>query len=282
MVLTLRAGVKAKYTTAVPDAEIKLFNHGGGAVPFGCSNCKTGTPYDVAFTMAYQPILDEAGTVFAYEALVRGVNGEPARSVLAAVTEANRYAFDQACRVRAIDLAFRLGILGSDALLSINFMPNAVYVPRACIRQTMAAAEAAGIPPSRLIFELTENERMEAPHLQNILRAYREIGFKTAIDDFGAGYSGLVLLTRLQPDFVKIDMELVRDIDTIPVKQVTMKHIITLLNDLGITIICEGIETAAELNVLTSLGVDLFQGYLLGKPALEALSAPDLPAPQQP
>ena len=247
-------------------------------MPDLCSNCESGAPNEIGFTMAFQPIVDRAGQVFAHEALVRGEDGEPAQSVLSAVTDQNRYAFDQACRVRAIQMASRLEILETEALLSINFMPNAVYEPKACIRQTMAAAKAAGISPDRIIFEFTENEKIEVPHLQRIMSAYREIGFKTAIDDFGAGHSGLVLLTRLQPDFVKIDMELVRNIDTEPVKRVLMENVVALLNDLGIAIVCEGIETPAELDVIRDLGVGLFQGYLFGRPSFEALAKPELAA----
>ena len=139
-------------------------------------------------------------------------NGESAFSILSQVTDEQRYRFDQAARVMAIETAGRL-FARADLRLSINFMPNAVYEPNACIQKSLAAAKRAGFPHQNLMFEFTENERMEDPaHVQRIVEAYRKLGFWTALDDFGAGYAGLGLLSRLQPDLIKIDMELLRDI----------------------------------------------------------------------
>ncbi len=167
----------------------------------------------------------------------------------------NRYAFDQQCRVKAIELAASLGLASDGAFLSINFMPNAVYEPRACIRLTLDAAKRTGFPLDRIIFEFTEAEKLDTDHLLNILKTYKAIGFKTAIDDFGAGYAGLQLLAKFQPDIVKIDMDLVRGIDAEPVKRSILRHTLRLLEELGITPLCEGIETADELMALQDLGV---------------------------
>ena len=98
---------------------------------------------------------------------------------------------------------------------------------------------------------------------------YRDIGFKTAIDDFGAGYAGLSLLARFQPDIVKIDMDLIRGIDANRVKQIVLKNTLAMLEDLGIAPICEGIETLGELAVVQDLGVRLVQGYVLARPLFE-------------
>ena len=195
-------------------------------------------------------------------------------AVLSQVDAANRYRFDQDCRVRAIELAAALYPLDQDIKLSINFMPNAVYEPRACIRLTLATAERVGFPLDRIIFEFTENEKLDTAHVANILRSYRTIGFKTAIDDFGAGHAGLGLLTKLQPDIVKLDMELIRGIDTDPVKRTVVKHTLRMLDDLGITPLCEGIETEAEAKALADLGVNLIQGYFFAKPGFETLPVP--------
>jgi EAL domain-containing protein (putative c-di-GMP-specific phosphodiesterase class I) len=206
--------------------------------------------------------------------LIRGAGGEPAGTVLSKVDPTNRYRFDQDCRVRAIELAAALYPVDQDIKLSINFMPNAVYEPRACIRLTLATAERVGFPLDRIIFEFTENEKLDTAHVANILRSYRTIGFKTAIDDFGAGHAGLGLLTKLQPDIVKLDMELIRGIDTEPVKQTVVKHTLRMLDDLGITPLCEGIETEAEARALADLGVNLIQGYFFAKPGFETLPVP--------
>jgi EAL domain-containing protein (putative c-di-GMP-specific phosphodiesterase class I) len=244
----------------------------------GCSNCQNGGKFDLPITMAFQPIVDvRANTVYAHEALVRGAGGEPAGSVLAQVSDDNRYAFDQRCRVTAIELATQLELAERGAHLSINFLPNAVYEPKACIRLTLSAAKKSGFPLSRIIFEFTEVERLDTAHTLNILAAYRSMGFKTAIDDFGAGFSSLGLLAEFQPDLVKLDMQLIRDIDTSAVKRSMVRNILNMLKDLNITPICEGIETVGEYTVLRELGVDLMQGYLLARPALAALAEPVVP-----
>ncbi len=243
-----------------------------------CDGCRDGAGFDLPIIMAFQPVVDaNAGTVFAHEALVRGAAGEGAGFILSQVSETNRYAFDQLCRVTAIEQAAALNMAADGASLSINFLPNAVYEPRACIRLTLAAAMRTGFPLNRIIFEFTEVERLDTDHILHILRSYRAMGFQTAIDDFGAGYAGLGLLSKFQPDLVKLDMDLIRDIDTSTVKQTIVRSTLDMLRDLGVTPICEGVETIAEYQVLRELGVDLMQGYLLAKPALDALATPVWP-----
>lgn len=237
-----------------------------------CQDCRDGAAFDGRITMAFQPIVDvSSGAVFAYEALVRGVNGEGAEDVLARVSPDNQYAFDQLCRTRAIELAADLRLAETGALLSINFLPNAVYEPRACIRQTLTTAMRTKFPIRNILFEFTEAERLESDHAAHIVRTYRSMGFRTAIDDFGAGYSGLGLLSKFQTDFVKIDMDLVRHIDRTPAKQAIVKNTLAMLRDLGVTAICEGVETDAEVATLAAYGVDLMQGFYFAKPAREAL-----------
>lgn len=242
-----------------------------------CAGCRDGSAFAMPFSMAFQPIIDLCdGAVFAYEALVRGTDGSGAATVLAGVNAQNRYAFDQGCRVKAIELAAAQLPGSSTAKLSINFMPNAVYEPRACIRLTLETAERVGFPLDRILFEFTENERVDTDHLLSILKTYRSIGFKTAIDDFGAGHSGLTLLAKFQPDIIKLDMELVRDIDKDHAKRVILRHTLAMLREFGITPLCEGIETKEELAVLKDMGVPYIQGYLLARPAFERFEQPDL------
>lgn len=227
--------------------------------------------------MAFQPIVDiRERTVFAYEALVRGTDGAGAGSILARVNEDNRYRFDQACRTKAVELAARLGI---GCYVSINFLPNAVYNPAACIRTTLKAAERYDFPTDRLLFEVTENERVvDRDHLKGILQDYQQRGFKTAIDDFGAGYSGLGLLADFQPDFIKIDMALVRDIESHPVRQAIVTGILSVCAGLDIAVIAEGVETMAEYTWLKDRGVRYIQGFLLAEPGFETLPPVQWPA----
>ncbi|OQP86823.1 diguanylate phosphodiesterase [Rhizobium rhizosphaerae] len=243
-----------------------------------CLGCRDGAAFAHPFSMAFQPIVDRrSGRIFAHEALVRGVAGEGAGSVLSLVQDEMRYAFDQQCRVKAIELASTLFDHAEKPFLSINFMPRAVYEPRACIRLTLDTAKRTGFPLDRIIFEFTENEQLDTGHVLAILNTYREIGFKTAIDDFGAGYAGLNLLSRFQPDIVKLDMALIRGIDTDRVRQIMVGKMVEMLHALGVEVVCEGVETTGEFHALADLNVDYIQGYLVARPSFEALSAISLP-----
>jgi EAL domain-containing protein (putative c-di-GMP-specific phosphodiesterase class I) len=239
-------------------------------MPLTCAECTNGQGLGFDFTMAFQPIVNVAsGHTYAHEALVRGLNGESAASILGQVNDDNRYRFDQACRVKAISLAAKLGM---EAYLSINFLPNAIYRPENCIRTTLEAASEHNFPPNRIIFEVTEAEQVEPAHLREILDYYKGQGFLTAIDDFGAGYAGLGLLCDFKPDLVKIDMKLIRDIDKDVRRQTIVKGIINVCRSLDIQVIAEGVETSEEMSVMRGFGVYLFQGYYFAKPAFQSLA----------
>lgn len=237
-----------------------------------CEGCREDISLPFEFKMAFQPIVDiKERRVWGYEALVRGANGESAFSVLSQVTEETRYRFDQAARVMAIETAGRL-FGRDDVRLSINFMPNAVYEPSACIQKSLAAAKRANFPHKNLMFEFTENEKMaDTEHVKRIIAAYRKLGFVTALDDFGAGYAGLGLLSQLQPDLIKIDMELLRDIHLSHAKQVIVAGLVQIATALDIVVLAEGVEKEEELIVLRATGITLFQGYYFAKPGLMSL-----------
>ncbi|MBK8394001.1 MAG: EAL domain-containing protein [Leptospiraceae bacterium] len=235
-----------------------------------CSECMEGAGLDFAFTMAYQPIFDlDNKNIFAHEALVRGINNESAYSILSKVNDENRYRFDQACRVKAIELASRLSM---KTFLSINFLPNAIYNPETCIKTTMEASEKYSFSKDRIIFEVTEGEKVENhAHLIDIIKEYKKQGIKTAIDDFGAGYSGLNLLAEFQPDYLKIDMALVRGIDKDRIRRSIIQGILYVCQEIKIKVIAEGIETKEEFMVLRDLGIQYLQGYYFSKPVFEGL-----------
>lgn len=241
----------------------------------GCPGCRA--PFEGAITMAFQPIVDVAdGSVFAYEALVRGADGSGAGAVLSRVTPENRFAFDQLCRRTAVEHAARLGV---ESRVSINFLPNAVYQPSLCLGTTLAAARRHAFPIERIMFEVTEGERIEdRPHLVRILNEYKRQGFITAIDDFGAGHSGLNLLAEFQPDVIKLDMDLVRGLDQDRPRQAIVASVVRMARELDVELIAEGIETEGEFRRLKEMGVRLMQGYLLARPGFETLPAVALPA----
>lgn len=237
--------------------------------PLGCAECASGSALGFDFSMALQPIVQASTrSLFAQEALARGTDGSSAASVFTHVNDNNRYRFDQACRVKAIKLASELNV---DSMLSINFMPNAVYKPELCIRTTLHAAKEYAFPVNRIIFEITEGEQIQDhAHLRDIILHYQAVGFLTAIDDFGAGYSGLNLLAEFQPDLVKLDMALIRDIHQKKSRQAIVRGIMLVCAELDIQVIAEGIEVYEEFAALRDFGVDLFQGYYFARPSFES------------
>ncbi|EKM98216.1 MULTISPECIES: EAL domain-containing protein [unclassified Acidocella] len=230
--------------------------------------------------MAFQPIVDvEARSVFAYEALVRGPAGESAGSILQTIGQSELYAFDQACRVTAIETAAALSLGDSSCDLSINFLPNAVYEPRACIRTTLEAAARTSFPTQKLIFEISERELLSSPdHLAKIVMEYAAMGFRTAVDDFGSGYSNLNLLAKFVPHLVKLDMELIRGIEADKRRRSIVAHCAAMCREMGISVVAEGIETINEYSVLNDLGITLMQGYLFAKPGFRSLPIPTWPS----
>lgn len=230
-----------------------------------CEGCLNAEPLTFDFDYAYQPIVNIAtNTVFAHEALVRGPAGEPAGTVLSQVNDSNRYQFDQACRIKAIKTAAEIHM---ESRLSINFLPNAIYRPELCIRTTLEAARTYGFPIDKIVFETIEGEEIDdGKWLAEILREYKRIGFLTAIDDFGAGYAGLNLLADFQPDIVKLDMGLVRNVHESRARQAIVKGITGIATELNIQVIAEGVETREEFSCLRDMGIRLMQGYVFSKP----------------
>ncbi|WP_423188018.1 EAL domain-containing protein [Alishewanella sp. d11] len=235
-----------------------------------CSDCLSGQDLGFQIRMAFQPILDwQTKQIFAYEALVRGPNGEGAAWVFQQINAKNKYYFDQACRVKAIETAAKLGC---ETYLNINFLPNAVYNPETCIKATIEAADLYGFDLTKLIFEVTEGEEIpDKNHLNRIFRSYAKRGFQTAIDDYGSGYATLDWLIELKPHILKLDMQLIRDIHLNVVNQNILLKTIAQCELQGAKVLAEGVETREELEYLTAVGIRYLQGYYFAKPALESL-----------
>ena len=191
------------------------------------------------------------------------------------MNEENRYAFDQSCRVKSIELAAELGVAAQGAKLAVNFMPGAVYSPAACIRRTLETARKTSFPLDAIIFEIMENEQVvDSGHLQRIAEEYARHGFTLALDDFGAGYSGLNLLAELDGvRLVKLDGKLIRGIDRNPRAEHVVAAAASMCRELGVEVLGECVETIGEYETLQRCGIDLMQGYLFAKPAVEALPA---------
>ncbi|XBQ16623.1 MAG: EAL domain-containing protein [Oceanicaulis sp.] len=234
--------------------------------------CARGIDIDLAF--AFQPIVDvRDNSIFAQEALLRGADGRGAGAILSQIAPSDIHAFDRKCRIGAVKAAARL--LGDrPELLSLNTMPNAVYDPETCLRTTIAAAEANGFPVDRIMFEMTEHEAIEdIDHFTKIVESYKQMGFTTAIDDFGAGSSGLTLFASVLPDIIKLDAKLISGVHKSRVQSTIVGNIVELCSKFGIGVIAEGIEERAEADTLRELGIYLFQGYYFARPALDAAPA---------
>ncbi len=221
-------------------------------------------------TMAFQPIVDLAAkTIVAHEALVRGAADESAEHIMALLTPENRYTFDQTCRVTAIEMAARLGIMCD---LHVNFMPAAIHEPNACLRQTLTAARLAGFPLERLVFEMVEDrEGTDDVNLAGIFAACRRHRFKVALDDFGTGFSGLSRLADLRPEIVKLDRAMIAGCDRDPVRLEIIASLASLCRRLDVKLIAEGVETSEELDAIRKTGVNFFQGYYFARPAFQML-----------
>ncbi len=238
--------------------------------------CTGEYPGGSRIATAFQPIVDlRSREVVAYEALARGTGGETAATVLSWAGETDHYAFDQTCRTKALHLAAQLGM---PVCLNLNFLPNAVYHADESIRATLSAAQQLGFPANRIVFEFTESKPVvDVVRLAAIIRDYRQQGIRTAIDDFGSGYAGLGLLADLQPDFIKLDMSLIRGIDSDHIRRVIVKGILATCQALAIDVVAEGVETIGEMAVLSDLGTQFFQGYLFAQPGLESMPVVDWP-----
>ena len=230
---------------------------------------------DAPYTMAFQPIVDLVGRrVVAYEALVRGLENQPAAEVFSHVSEGSRPAMDQHCRIMAIDLAVSLGLLATGADLCINFNPNAIHHSAPALEKTIEMAASSALPLDRVILEITEMEHLQDPdQLRSILRRYSSQGLRTAIDDFGAGFAGLTMLAGFQPDILKIDLALTRDIHIRPTSQAIVRGVTQICRDLNIQVIAEGVEEECQVDTLLGLGIRYMQGNYFGQPAFEALTA---------
>jgi len=231
---------------------------------------------DTGFSFAFQPIVDtETRTIYSHEALVRGLNNQSAYQVLQRYPGDQMAAFDAACRARAIEVA---AIIRVDTSLNLNFLPSAALDVALGLNSTVEAAYRHSFPLDRIIVEATEVEAI-ADHSQfaQILNEYRRAGIRLAIDDFGAGYAGLSLLSEFQPDIVKLDMGLVRGIESNGPRQAIVRAISQVCIDLGIDFVVEGVETVDEFAWFIDHGVHLFQGYLFAKPMFEAMPPVNIP-----
>eukprot|EP01093_Parvamoeba_rugata_P019176 TRINITY_DN846_c0_g1_i2.p1 TRINITY_DN846_c0_g1~~TRINITY_DN846_c0_g1_i2.p1 ORF type:complete len:376 (-),score=53.22 TRINITY_DN846_c0_g1_i2:596-1723(-) len=209
-------------------------------------------------------------TTFAHEGLFRirddkGTIVPPNLAFSLAEQSDLLFSLDLVARRSAVECAAKARLRGK---LFINFNPSSIYDPAYCLRATAASINEIGLKPEDVVFEITETHKAtDLNHLKGILAFYRNAGFQVALDDIGSGWSGLNLLHSLRPDYVKIDMELVRDIHIDVYKQNIVTNLINIARTNGIAVIAEGVENELEAQWLGNARADYLQGYLFGKPA---------------
>jgi EAL domain-containing protein (putative c-di-GMP-specific phosphodiesterase class I) len=212
--------------------------------------------------MAFQPIVEPNGTFHAYEALVRsdesGLSG--AGEIVDAAERLKRLP-DLGRRVRA-QASSRRRAHDANWTLFVNLHAHDL------MDDTLLSPEGPlSSIASHVVLEITERAALhDVSDARARMAELRRMGFRLALDDLGAGYAGLTSFALLEPDIVKLDMGLVRDIDVDPMRQKLIGAIVALSHDQGIRVVGEGVETPAERDVLVGLGCDLLQGYLFGRP----------------
>jgi EAL domain-containing protein (putative c-di-GMP-specific phosphodiesterase class I) len=221
-------------------------------------------------TTVFQPIFElRRRTVLGYEALSRG----PANSVyqmplrLFEMAEEADLVFelDRKCRRRALASA---ATLPGQAKLFVNVFPSAMYDPEFQGTALVRLAEAYGLTPERVVLEITEKSAIENYDLfAEALAELTRFGFSIAVDDVGAGYSGLEKIAHLNPRYLKFDRELIRNIDSSYIRREMTRALKAFAERIGSTIIAEGIEREGELQTLLELGIEYGQGFLLARPA---------------
>lgn len=223
----------------------------------------------------YQPIVKlDRGDIIGYEALSRGPDSSVLRSPidLLAAAEKNDMVWELELLFRSLAIERAYG-LADNQFLFLNVDPNIIRDPKFEKGLTREYLDKFGISPDKIIFEITERTAIEDyDTFREILNIYIDQGYKIAIDDAGAGYSGMNTIVETKPHFVKIDMNIVRDIHEDTFKQAIVKSFVQLGNNTNIKIIAEGIETKEELRTLLRLGVYAGQGYYFQRPAAKLLS----------
>lgn len=221
----------------------------------------------------FQPIIDvELGTVFGFEALTRtscdipysGMGELFQRAIQAGCISA----LDSAAFTTALKTVHALTLPNKETLLFMNLCPETLMNNGLFFDQCDFMVESLGIARSRLVLEITEESMISNyAFFRQSLEGYRAMGYRIAIDDFGAGYGGLKMLSAIEPDFVKIDRHFISNIDRAIVKFNLVDAIATACHRIGISVVAEGVEREEEFTLLRNTGIRFLQGFFLGPPA---------------
>ena len=227
-------------------------------------------------SIAFQPIVSVTQNriaIYGYEALARDSGGACPPLLAGACASEEVYALNFHCQRLALMTA---SVMGLPASLAMNVMPGVICHPRYGIREIMYFAQEIGFPINRIILEITELERVpDYRPLRRHIDEFRQEGLRVALDDFGTGFNGLNTLLELRPDIIKIDMALIRKIETDRDRQALLFGICSGGERLGMKLVAEGIETLDTVKILSRENIDLMQGYLFARPQIGVLPTVD-------
>lgn len=206
--------------------------------------------------------------VIGFEALARGPEGSSLErpDALFRIARENDLVYQLDCLCRRTALAGAAGKIGATQQLFLNCLPSSIHDPIFSDLELVQTLTTAGLCPARIVFEISESEAIKDYAVFERLRShFRALGFQFALDDTGTGYSSLSALMELAPEYIKIDRSLIRTIDQDRARQALLRAFKEVGDQLGAKLIAEGVETRAELECVTSLGVPLAQGWFFGK-----------------
>jgi EAL domain-containing protein (putative c-di-GMP-specific phosphodiesterase class I) len=232
---------------------------------------------DSGLTIAFQPIADLSGSrVYAYEAIVRGRNGETAAEIYGSLEGEARATFGQRCAAAAIRLSMAAGLGTSGARLLIPLQAAGIGAPSEHLEPILRVACISGLIPERLIFGLEGYQQLRGNELAEIIDVHRKAGPLTAFVGLGQGHSGLALCGRYLPELVKLESDLVSAIASSWSRRLVLEDLTPRIRGLGLKVIATGVDSEAVLQRLHGFGIHLVQGEEIASPEIRALPNPSL------
>jgi EAL domain-containing protein (putative c-di-GMP-specific phosphodiesterase class I) len=227
------------------------------------------------FITLFQPIMDTANERIAgHECLIRLPHGRGysgAEIMDAAWVRDELHAFDAYARSLAIRSAARQSTEGT---YFVNFMPSSIYSPELCLKTTLQTLQESGLQPRNIVFEVVESELVQdRAHLHRICDFYRNHGFGLALDDLGMAPDSMQLVRDMQPDFIKLNKALIRNLES-PLYAATVRRLVEISDRRGICVVAKGVQRTHEMENLWLLGVLHMQGYMFGRPGREIAMQP--------
>ena len=228
-----------------------------------------------SLTSYFQPIIKISDdSIYGYETLFRGVKANVELMYPNELFEKSKrndlnFKLDRLCRETSLKTAATKKV---HQKVFINFIPTSIYDPEFCLASTVKWAKQLDFDPKNIVFEVVETQNVkDKEHLKTILNYYRSKGFLIALDDVGEGYSSLNMIIDIKPDIIKVDRNIIENIDKDTMKQSIYRALRTICVENSIKLLAEGVETPYELEKIKEIGVDYAQGYYFAKPSAEII-----------